>query len=256
MDMVTHYPRYYRASRSIQSRLGVQPTGLMETLMNTGQASVVFTSRAFHPSGDQLPETFKCVGPSFGSRPPMTDFPLDAWQEQPRIYIALGTINNQNLDFYQQCFQALADHPGQVLLSVGRQTRMEALGRIPANFLVHNFVPQLDVLQRADVFITHGGMGSVHEGLYYGVPLIVVPQQMEQAIVARQVAQCGAGLALGVAAPGAPISAADLRQAVQTITQDQGRYQQAAQRIGETFRAAGGAAQAAREFMRFGRGGV
>jgi MGT family glycosyltransferase len=254
VDLASYYPRYYRASRAIQSRLGVQPTGLMGALMNTGQASVVFTSRTFHPSGEQLPQNFKCVGPSFGSRPAMSDFPLEEWQGQPRIYIALGTINNQNLDFYRQCFQAFADHPGQVLLSVGRQTKIEALGRIPANFLVHNFVPQLEVLQRADVFITHGGMGSVHEGLYYGVPLIVVPQQMEQAIVAQQVAKCGAGLALGVAAPGTTVSAQALRQAIDTIMQDQNRYQQAAQHIGQSFRAAGGAVQAAQEFMRFGRG--
>ncbi|MCC6617247.1 MAG: hypothetical protein IT320_27480 [Anaerolineae bacterium] len=78
---------------------------------------------------------------------------------------------------------------------------MGQLGPIPPNFLVRNFVPQLEVLKRTDLFITHGGMNSVHESLWHGVPMIVIPQQEEQAIVARQVVKNGAGVALGYAPP-------------------------------------------------------
>ena len=58
-------------------------------------------------------------------------------------------------------------------------------------------VPQLDLLARVDLFVTHGGMNSVSEGLYYGVPLVGVPQQLEQALNGRQAARHGAGIVVG-----------------------------------------------------------
>jgi MGT family glycosyltransferase len=98
-------------------------------------------------------------------------------------------------------------------MSVGRQTNLANLGDAPANFIVRPFVPQLAVLQRAALFITHGGINSVHEGLHYGVPLLVIPQQFEQLLNARSVTAQGAGLILDrkrVTAPG-------LREAVAQI---------------------------------------
>jgi anthraniloyl-CoA monooxygenase len=72
----------------------------------------------------------------------------------------LGTINNLNLDFYKIVFQAFADYPAQFILSVGKNTAIAELGVMPDNFIVRNYVPQLDVLQHADAFITHGGMNT------------------------------------------------------------------------------------------------
>jgi len=78
-----------------------------------------------------------------------------------------------------------------VIMSVGRNIQIESLGLVPDNFLVENFVPQLEVLKRADVFITHGGMNSLNEALYFGVPVIVVPQQVEQAFNMRRLKKLG-----------------------------------------------------------------
>ena len=65
-------------------------------------------------------------------------------------------------------------------MSTGRNTPHEQLGTIPDNFIVRHQVPQLEILQQVDVFVTHGGMNSVHEGLYYGVPQLVAPSHFEQ----------------------------------------------------------------------------
>jgi hypothetical protein len=105
-----------------------------------------------------------------------------------------------------------------VVLSVGTRTDPSTLVRIPDNFLVRPHVPQLEVLEHTDVFVTHGGMNSVMEAIYYGVPMVVVPQQPEQAMTAARVAELGLGVALE---PG-QVTAGALRDAVTTISGDAG----------------------------------
>ena len=51
-------------------------------------------------------------------------------------------------------------------LSIGKQLTVEQLGDIPDNFIVGNYLPQLDILRQADVFISHCGMNSTSESLY------------------------------------------------------------------------------------------
>ena len=70
-----------------------------------------------------------------------------------------------------------------------------SLKDIPANVEVGQMVPQLDILSQASVFITHAGMGGTGEAIYYGVPMIAIPQMEEQAITARQIEKLGLGCA-------------------------------------------------------------
>jgi MGT family glycosyltransferase len=232
---------------------GVNIGGPLAAVMSVADMNLVYTSRDFQPAAETLDGTYQFVGASMDARPRTTDFPFDQLTRKPLIYISLGTINNQNLDFYRQCFAALGNYGAQVVLSAGKKTDLKALDPIPTNFLVRNFVPQLEVLERADLFITHGGMNSVHEGLWYGVPMVIIPQQLEQAIVARQVDKMGAGVALATRPPIGQVSAAELRQAVETVFSDVETYRTAAARLGESLRAAGGATRAAEIILDFAR---
>lgn len=81
-------------------------------------------------------------------------------------------------------------------MSVGKDTRVTDLGDIPNNFKVYNTVNQIEVLQNTDVFITHCGMNSVNESLYYGVPMVLFPKHSEQKLVADRTAKLGAGVLL------------------------------------------------------------
>jgi MGT family glycosyltransferase len=112
------------------------------------------------------------------------------------VYVSLGTLFNADASFYRCCFEALGELDLQVILSVGSNVALASLGRAPVNFHVHSHVPQLDVLRRASVFVTHGGMNSVTESLWYAVPMVVIPQMSEQAMVGRRVEQLGAGVYL------------------------------------------------------------
>ena len=131
-------------------------------------------------------------------------------------------------------------------MSVGNKVALADMGAIPANFTVRASVPQLAVLQQAAAFVTHGGMNSVQEALFWGVPLVVVPQAADQMFVAQQVPALGAGVRL----LNKDVTAARLRHAVQTVVQAP-QYREASARVGASFRAAGGAKRAAEEIMAF-----
>ncbi len=100
------------------------------------------------------------------------------------MYVSLGTLSTRTPAFYARCFEAFAGRgsPGGAVYRHQR-LRESRLGAAPANFIVMPHVPQLAVLQRARAFVTHGGMNSVSESLACGVPVVVIPQMGEQAIV-------------------------------------------------------------------------
>ena len=98
----------------------------------------------------------------------------------------------------QKCFDAFADYDGCFVVSA--VSTADTLNP-PPNFVVKSHVPQLDILQQAVLFITHTGMNGLHEGLYYGVPMVFVPQQMEQLINARIAEAKGVGIIIGYTPP-------------------------------------------------------
>jgi MGT family glycosyltransferase len=217
-----------------------------------GGLNIVFTARELNPDTTFIDETFRFVGPSINSQTRDGDFPFDALKEQPVVYISMGTIHNLDREFYHQCFEAFGNYPAQFILSAGKHTDINGLGEIPPNFIVRQSVPQLEVLQRAAAFITHGGMNSIHEGLYYGVPLIVFPHQIEQLMNGRSVEKQGAGLVIGERGH---LSVTDLRGALDKVLSE-ARYREAAQKVQGILRATGGYRQAADEIQAYIAQGV
>lgn len=208
------------------------------------RTNIVFVGPRFHPSSTVVDDRFTLVGPSLDER----TREVDDWQapdgDGPLVYVSLGTVNNEPTAFYREVFRAYRNHPSRFVLSTGTRTDLRKLGPFPANFAVHRSVPQLRVLEAADAFVTHGGMNSIQESLSRGVPMVVVPQQLEQVINGRRVAQLGAGVVLGDQAPYGRVSAAGLRRALDEILTVEA-YRRQAQQLGEDGRAAGGYVRAA-----------
>ena len=215
-----------------------------------GDLNIVYTSRYFQPESTFVDERFRFVGPSINAATRSGDFPFEHLQDKKCVYISFGTMYNRRLDFYQQCFSAFGKREEQFILSIGEGTAIEELGAIPENFIVRNRVPQLDILQHVDAFITHAGMNSVNESLYYGVPMVAIPQQFEQFINAREVERHGAGIMLGEQPPFGRVPVGELQTALTTVL-NENRYQQAARVIGDSFREAGGYVQAVQEIEGF-----
>ena len=235
-----HVPRLLRWRRQMAEEFGKENAG---GITEYADLNVVFTSEEFHPENGFVDERFRFVGPSLDPTTRDGEFPFERLDEGTKVYISLGTINHLDNAFYEAAFAAFAGYPAQFILSVGRNTEIERLGPIPDNFIVRNYVPQLEILQEVDAFITHGGMNSVHEGLYYGVPVVVVPHQMEQLLNGKRVAETETGILLGDSRPYGRVTAQALQEALDTVLENPA-YRQNARRIGQTLQGAGGYVEA------------
>jgi MGT family glycosyltransferase len=159
---------------------------------------------------------------------------------EPLVLVSLGTLHSGTDAFFRACFDVLADLPARVLIAVGSHTDPARLGAPPANTLVRASVPQLEVLRRTAVFVTHGGMNSALEGLANGVPLVVVPQQFEQLLIGQTVAERGAGVVLRHNLANRPVPPAELRAAVERALTDPS-LRAAAKSLADTVGEGGGA---------------
>ena len=118
------------------------------------------------------------------------------------IYNSLGTIVNKNIDFYQKCIKAFGNNKEyQIIISIGKSIDIKEFEDLPDNVFIYNYVPQTQVLDYADIFITHGGTNSVNETLLLkNLPLIVIPAMWDQFTIAEKIEKSEAGIVLNIEA--------------------------------------------------------
>jgi MGT family glycosyltransferase len=138
------------------------------------------------------------------------------------------------------CLDAFGGSEWDVAMAIGDQTSLADLGTIAPNVRVRPFFPQLQVLRQTAVFITHAGMNSTMEALYFAVPMVAVPQQPEQAATARRLEELGLGRHIAAEDLGPDA----LRAAVTALHTD-ARVRRNVAAMSEVVRNAGGAVAAA-----------
>jgi MGT family glycosyltransferase len=147
---------------------------------------------------------------------------------------------NDRPEFFRMCLEAFAATPWQVAMAIGDRIGVSELGEIPDNVEVRAFFPQLDVLRHSDVFLSHTGMNSTMEALYFAVPLVAFPLQPEQEANARRVEDLGLGRRLPVEA----LSPALIRTVISEVSDDE-EIRRNLRTISQRVREAGGATAAA-----------
>jgi MGT family glycosyltransferase len=235
---------YLMTAQRIDREFGTESPNMVEFFSNRQSLNVIFTSRYFHLAGDAYDDTYRFVGPSIepaAHREPANPDP------RPLLFISLGTIFNNLPHFYRACFEAFGGTEYRVLMATGKADAA-SLGAAPDNFELHEFVPQLQVLSQASLFLTHGGMNSVSEALWHQVPVLVFPQHGDQHLVAARVAELGAGLALRPP----DIEPGRLREMADRVLHEPA-FRAGARRIGASFHAAGGPRRAASEILTWSR---
>ncbi|MGK0532888.1 macrolide family glycosyltransferase [Bacillus sp. 'calajunan'] len=194
-------PSYQEVTRILEKWQKVYGFSMNEkknVMTCAGNITLVYTSEFFQPDVEELDDSYIFVGPSITSRKDMQEITFKQKEEEKLIYISMGTVFNQQMDFYYTCFETFKNFPATIILSVGKHIDINQLKNVPHNFKVYNYVPQLEVLKQANLFITHGGMNSSSESLYFGVPMIVIPVMGDQPIVAQRIEDLKAGIQLNL----------------------------------------------------------
>ncbi|QKW22412.1 glycosyl transferase [Kitasatospora sp. NA04385] len=169
-------------------------------LVNLPERSLVLVPRFLQPDADDVDEKrFTFIGPCLGRRAHQGDWKRPAGAEKVAL-VSLGSHLTNQLPFYETCVEVFAALPDwHLVLQIGRHVDAGELGELPPNVEVHNWVPQLAVLEQADVFVTHGGMGGIQEGLFSGVPMVVAPQANDQPANAESVVGLGIARRIDIA---------------------------------------------------------
>lgn len=187
-----------------------------------------------------LPQWFHFTGPyhsQTGRQVP--DFPYEKLTGQPLIYASMGTVQNRLLGIFKSIAEACNDLDAQVVISLGGSTSPESLGSLPGNPLVVGYAPQLQLLQKANLTITHAGMNTTLESLNNGVPMVAIPVANDQPGIAARIAWAGAGEAVPLSSVNVP----KLRTAIQKVlTEDS--YKKNALRLQGAIQQAGGVSRA------------
>jgi MGT family glycosyltransferase len=152
--------------------------------------------REFDFESSHWPPQFYHTGPFHdGAGRIEVDFPWERLTGEPLVYASMGTLMNGLADVFRTITAATAKHKGfQLVLSVGDQLDPERIGPLPSNTILVKRAPQLELLKRASVCITHAGLNTTLEALAQGVPQVAVPVTVDQPGVAARIAEKRTGL--------------------------------------------------------------
>ena len=158
-------------------------------------ATITQTPKEFDFPIPELPPRFHYSGPLHDNegREPIP-FSWEKLNGKPLIYASMGTLVNGLKTVYRTILEAVSEFPDmQMVLSLGRNVDPNDLGPIPANTIVVRVAPQIELLKRATLCITHAGLNTTLEALAQGVPLVAIPVGYDQPGVASRIIYHGVG---------------------------------------------------------------
>ncbi|NHC34516.1 glycosyltransferase [Scytonema millei] len=204
-------------------------------------AQISHAPAEFEYPREKLPPWFHFTGSyhSSASREPVP-FPYENLTEKLLIYASMGTLQNRLIGIFQQIASACEGLDAQLVISLGGSARPESLPKLPGNPVVVEYAPQLEILKKATLMITHAGMNTTMECLKYGVPMVAIPVTNDQPGVAARIAWTG----VGEFVPLSRLSVPKLRAAVQKVLTDSS-YKQNAIKLQQAIQRSGGVTRAA-----------
>lgn len=189
----------------------------------------------------RLSPSFHYTGPFISREARMpVEFPYHRLDDRPLIYASLGTTRSIQPRVFRVIAEACASLDVQLVLSLGGRLNSADFAGLPGKPLIARFTPQLELLERAALVITHCGANSVLEALMEGKPVVAIPLAYDQPAIAARLAHEGIGIVL----PIMRLSSARVRAAITSVLHDPS-YRCAAVRIQQNIRHLRGTEQAA-----------
>jgi UDP:flavonoid glycosyltransferase YjiC (YdhE family) len=182
----------------------------------------------------QLPSCFHYLGPFCSGSGTTIPFPFEKLNGKPLIYASLGTLQEHDSRYFAMIAEACAGMEAQLIISLGGRdanAEMELAG----SPLIVKYAPQLEILARASVTITHAGLNTVMQSLMFGVPMVAMPITHDQPAIAARVQRSGAGELI----PIRDLTAPRLRAALDRVMNEP-TYRMRAKGISSSIQAAGG----------------
>lgn len=205
-DHVSEAMNFYRKFNGLYQQLKLNGTPeVWDVYINKGGLNLSFIVKSFQPQPELFGEEFRFLG-----------YPTpieEKGQEKNIVYVSMGTIMKGDIPFYKLIIHVLKDLAFNCIISVGNKVDKALLGEIPAHIKVVPFIDQRAVLKNARLFLTRGGMASVHEALYTYTPMIVMPVIPEQQFTARKIEELGIGKHL----PLKTFNEQSLREAIEQV---------------------------------------
>jgi MGT family glycosyltransferase len=158
-------------------------------------AVITQTPKEFDFQGIPWPPQFHYAGPFHESDGHASiPFPWEKLNGKPLIYASLGTLVNGLDHVYKIILEAVGKLPeAQVVLSIGTNIDPDRLGPIPPGTIIVRKAPQIELLKRAALCITHAGLNTTLESLAQGVPMVAIPIAFDQPGISARIAHHGAG---------------------------------------------------------------
>ena len=203
-------------------------------------AQICQMPREFDFPRTALPPAFRYVGPLRGGLPRPIPFPWERLDGRPLVYASLGTLQNSREPMFRTFAEACRGLDVQLVISHGGGLTASEAADLPGDPLVVSYAPQMDLLPRATLTITHAGLNTVLDSMANGVPVVAVPITYEQPAIARRVEWVGAGETIAFNR----LTPERLRQATRAVL-EMPRYRAAAHRLADSIKSAGGTARAA-----------
>lgn len=192
--------------------------------------------------GTVWPASLHLTGPfSDGGGRARVPFDWDALDGRPIVYASLGSVFNGLPTLWRAIVGAASLLPTvQFICPLGDVTSRDALGDIPPAVVTVPFAPQLSILARATLCITHAGFNTTLESLSAGVPMVALPLAHDQPGVASRIAHHGAGVKLDAG----DITSVMIADAVRHVLADE-RFARSARRLRDAIDRRGGLDRAA-----------
>jgi UDP:flavonoid glycosyltransferase YjiC (YdhE family) len=214
--------------------------GLNDTF--SGLAQVAQLPPDLELPGRRLPPGFHHTGPwtDAAGREPV-DFPYPRLDPSRRlVYASMGTLQNGILQTFRMMAEACADLDLQLVISLGGGQDPALLGDLSGDPIVVGYAPQLDLIRRSALTISHGGLNTALESVAEGVPMVVLPVAYDQPGVGARVEWSGVGRSI----PVGRLTVDRLRDAVCNVLGNPA-YRQRAGRLQSSIEAADGLNRAA-----------
>jgi zeaxanthin glucosyltransferase len=202
--------------------------------------------REFEFPRRSIPENVHFTGPWHDpSARPAVEFPFEKLDGRPLVYASMGTLQNRQKHIFGIIAEACARLDVQLVLSLGSTGvshvplgvspnaafRTTDTRCAPGEPIVVEFAPQLELLKRAALCITHAGLNTALECLSNGVPMVAIPITNDQPGVAARIQWTGTGEMVQLS----KLSTATLRTEVQRVLGDQ-RYRDNAKKLQKAIR--------------------